>query len=313
MKSPKQERLDLTNPIFSDPHRALTYLEGVRWPNGRICPKCGEANHSSLVRSKNHRPDLYYCNGCCKTFTVTVGTIFQGSKVPLNKWLLVFHLMSASKKGVSALQVQRMINVAYNTAWSMCHRVREAMAPTERELKKKLGGSDAEVEVDETYWGNKKKKPKGARGWAHKMKIISIVERGEGGQKRSFHVQDTKASTVMPLLKAHVDTQSRMMTDESGIYNNMGREFRSHETVNHSAWEYARGDVTTNTVEASFALVKRAFRGIFHKLSEKHLHRYLKELDYKWNTRGLTDTARMLDALRRTVGCRLSIWRLKNS
>ena len=145
------------------------------------------------------------------------------------------------------------------------------------------------------------------------MKIISIVERGEGGQKRSFHVQDTKASTVMPLLKAHVDTQSRMMTDESGIYNNMGREFRSHETVNHSAWEYARGDVTTNTVEASFALVKRAFRGIFHKLSEKHLHRYLKELDYKWNTRGLTDTARMLDALRRTVGCRLSIWRLKNS
>ena len=99
MKSPKQERLDLTNPIFSDPHRALTYLEGVRWPNGRICPKCGEANHSSLVRSKNHRPDLYYCNGCCKTFTVTVGTIFQGSKVPLNKWLLVFHLMSASKKG----------------------------------------------------------------------------------------------------------------------------------------------------------------------------------------------------------------------
>lgn len=309
----KLERLDLTNPIFSDERQALTYLEEIRWPKGRICPKCGEDERTSLVRSRHHRPGLYYCNGCRKTFTVTVGTIFQGSQVPLNKWLLVFRLMVSSKKGMSALQVQRMIGVTYNTAWSMCHRIREALGPTEKELKKKLGGDSAEVEVDETYWGNKKKKPRGARGFAHKMKIISIVERGEAGQKRSFHVQDTKATTVMPLLKTHVDDRSRMMTDESSIYNNLCLHFHSHETVNHSSWEYTRGDVTTNTVEASFALVKRALRGIFHQVSAKYLHRYLKELDYKWNTRTLTDGCRMRDALRRTIGRRISLWTLKNA
>ena len=303
--------IHLTNPIFCDPALAIKYMESVRWRRKRSCPKCGEREHTSPTESKNHRPGLYYCNGCKSTFTVTVGTIFHGSKIPLNKWLLVFHMMVASKKGISALQIQRAIGVSYNTAWSMCHRVREAMAPTEKELSKKLGGQYEVVEVDETYWGNNGKLPPGARGWGHKMKVVSVVERQ--GQKRSFHVPNTKAKTVMPILKANVDSKTRMMTDESAIYNNLRFEFRSHETVVHSAREYARGDVNTNTVESSFAVLKRSFCGTFHQISEKHLHRYLKELDYKWNTREMSDGHKLRNALKRADGKRLSIWSLKNS
>ncbi|RQU29161.1 IS1595 family transposase [Burkholderia cenocepacia] len=302
---------NLTNPVFSDPGLALAYLESVRWRRHRYCPKCGEAKQTSPTKSKNHRTGLYYCLSCRSTFTVTVGTLFHGSKVPINKWLLVFHLMGASKKGVSALQVQRMIGVSYNTAWFMCHRIREAMTPTEKEQKKKLGGSGVPVEVDETYWGNHGKLPPGARGFNHKMKIVSIVERS--GEKRSFHVPDVKAKTIVPILKANIDRRSRVMTDEAAIYNKLDLDFASHESVNHSIKEYARGDVTTNTVESSFALVKRSLRGTFHKVSEKHLHRYLKELDFKWNTRNLSDGQRVNRALKATEGKRLSRWSIKNA
>lgn len=302
-------KLNLTNPIFSDEKLAINYLENLRWRRQRLCPKCG-GTETSPTRSRNHRPGLYYCNGCRSTFTVTVGTLFQGSKVPLNKWLLVFHLMVASKKGVSALQVQRMIDVSYNTARFMCHRVRHAMAPTEQELEKKLGGPGKIVEIDETYWGNRGKQRPGARGYAHKMKIISMVERN--GNKRSVHVSQVKAKTVMPLVIKNVDRRTRIMTDESGVYIHLNREFFSHETVIHSAGEYARGDVTTNTVESSFALVKRSLRGTFHQVSEKHLHRYLDELDYKWNTRNMTDGRRMRNALKRTEGKYLSRWEMRS-
>jgi transposase-like protein len=303
-------KINLTSSIFSNEFEAIKYLESVRWRKFRYCPKCGEAERTSPTKSKNHRPGLYYCLSCESTFTVTIGTIFEGSQIPLNKWLLVFHLMVASKKGMSAKQVERMIDVSYKTAWSMCHRVREVMAPTEKELEKKLGGKNKIVEVDETYWGNKGKQPWGARGYAHKMKIVSAVERG--GDKRSFHVQDVKARTVVPLVKQHVDAKTRVMTDESGIYKHLHLEFLAHETVNHSAREYARGDVTTNTIESSFALVKRSLRGTFHQVSEKHLHRYLSELDYKWNTRNLTDGRRLRNALKRAEGKKLSTWLLVN-
>jgi transposase-like protein len=244
--------MNLTNPIFSNPELARQYLESIRWRRYRTCPHCGETESTSLVKSKSHRPGLYYCLACEATFTVTVGTIFEGSKVPINKWLLVFHLMVSSKKGISALQVSRSIGVTYKTAWSMCHRVREAMA---QKHKDKLGGLDKPVEVDETYWGNHGKLPPGARGFNHKMKIVSIVERD--GRKRSFHVPDVKERTVVPILKAHIDSQSRVMTDEARIYHKLDQDFKTHESVNHARKEYARGDVTTNTVEGSFSLVKR--------------------------------------------------------
>lgn len=301
--------LNVTNPIFSDERLAIDYLESVRWRAYRYCPTCGESERTSPTNSKNHRYGLYYCLSCKSLFSVTVNTIFHGSKVPINKWLMVFHLMSASKKGISALQTQRMIGVSYNTAWSMCHRIRKVMEPTEAELKKKLGGNKRPVEVDETYWGNNGKLPPGARGYGHKMKIVTIVDR-EGGTKRSFHVPNVKAATVVPIIKQHVDKRSRMMTDESGIYKKLGADFHSHESVNHGRREYARGDVTTNTVEGSFSLLKRSFRGTFHKISERHLHRYLSELDFKWDTRKMSDAKRMRKALRRTEGKRLSRWEL---
>lgn len=219
---------NLTNPVFSDECLAIAYLESIRWRKFRYCPKCGESERTSPTKSKNHRPGLYYCLSCKGLFTVTVGTLFHGSKVPLNKWLLVFHLMAASKKGISALQVQRMIDVSYNTAWFMCHRIREAMTPAEKDRKKKLGGRNKIVEVDETYWGNNGKLPPGARGFGHKMKIVSMVERQ--GDKRSFHVPNVKAKTVVPLLTANISSRSRIMTDEAKIYHKLHLEFASHES-----------------------------------------------------------------------------------
>ena len=165
-----------------------------------------------------------------------------------------------------------------------------------QEPKKKLGGQNRPVEVDETYWGNHAKLPPGARGFGHKMKIISMVERD--GNKRSFHVPDVKAKTVGPIMMANISRNSRLMTDEAAIYQKIGIDFASHETVNHKLREYARGDVTTNTVEGSFSLVKRALYGTFHQVSEKHLQRYLAELDFKWNTRRLSDGQRMRRALK---------------
>lgn len=287
---------NLTNPIFGSEAHALEYLESVRWRKYRWCPKCGESERTSPTKSKNHRPGLYYCNSCKGLFTVTVGTLFHGSKVPLNKWLLVIHLMAASKKGISALQVQRMIDVSYNTAWFMCHRIRVAMLPPEKEATKKLGGKGKVVEVDETYWGNIGKKPQGARGWAHKMKIVSMVDRE--GDKRSFHLPALSSKIVRPLLLKNIDPRTRIMTDEAGIYHKVHLDFFSHESVNHRTGEYVRGDVTTNTVEGSFSLVKRSLYGTFHQVSEKHLHRYLAELDFKWNTRKMSDSQRMKKALK---------------
>ncbi|MDR2871562.1 MAG: IS1595 family transposase [Xanthomonadaceae bacterium] len=293
--------------IFVHEYKAIDYLESIRWKRGRVCPKCGARKGTSPVNSSNHRYGFYYCNSCKKTFTVTIGTIFENSRIKLNTWLYVFHLMVISKKGISAKQIERMIKVSYKTAWYMCHRVREAM---EHIPTKKLGGEGNIVEVDETYWGNKRKKPFGARGFGHKMKIVSIVERE--GSKRSFHVPDVKAKTVIPILKANIDRNSRVMTDDAKIYRGLYESFQSHESVNHSAREYARGDVTTNTVESSFAIVKRTLYGTHHHVSEKHLPRYLNELDFKWDNRGISDTMMMRKALKGAEGKRLSYWELKS-
>jgi transposase-like protein len=296
-----------TEPRFNDDNAAREHLESIRWPNGPVCPHCGGTERNSKITAKSDkgaRPGLYFCGDCREQFTVTVGTVFERSKVALHKWLLATHLLCSSKKGMSALQLQRTLGITYKTAWFMAHRIREAMNTG---FAGPLGGNGTPVEVDETYWGNTGKQAPGARGYAHKMKVVSLVERD--GQKRSFHVANVTAKTVTPILREQVAKKARLMTDETSVYNQVGKEFASHEKVNHSAKEYARGDVTTNTVESSFAILKRGLYGTFHHVSEKHLQRYATEFDFRWNTRqklGFNDVDRTDEALKGIEGKRLT-------
>jgi transposase-like protein len=299
-------------PQFQDPDKAREYLESIRWANGVTCPHCGSlGKHLHLVGSQ-YRPGLYKCADCYEQFTVTVGTVFERSKIGLHLWLQAVHLMCASKKGVSAKQIERLLGVTYKTAWFMCHRIREAMTNKPGGL---MGGNGGAVEVDETFWGsasdaqgNKIKMGKG--GIAHKMKVVSLVDR-ESGEKRSFHVANVNAATVGPILKAQISQKARLMTDNSLIYTHkaVGPYFASHESVNHARAEYARGDVTSNTVESSFAILKRGLYGTFHSVSEKHLQRYANEFDFRWNTRqsqGWNDSMRADAALKGITGKRLT-------
>lgn len=306
----------LNQPQFQDADKAREYLEAQVWPNGRICPHCGAIGDHYVLHGKSNRPGLYKCADCREPFTVTVGTIFERSKIGLHLWLQAVYLMSASKKGISAKQLERMLGVTYKTAWFMCHRIREAMTANPRDL---LGGpgSSGIVEADETFWGVAAdeegiKYPAGVmRGVAHKMKIFSLVERQ--GEKRSFHVPNVTAATLGPILKAQISSQARLMTDEAAYYKKPGKHFASHESVNHANGEYARGDVTSNTAESSFAILKRGLVGTFHSVSEQHLQRYANEFDFRWNTRqslGFNDQMRFDAALSGINGKRLTYRRL---
>jgi transposase-like protein len=292
----------LNQPQFQDANKAREYLEALRWPDGPVCPHCGSVDKHYKLEGKSVRPGVWKCKDCREQFTVTVGTLFADSKVPLHKWLQACYLMAASKKGISSKQLERMLGVTYKTAWFMSHRIREAMTGDSGPL----GGNGGPVEVDETYWGNVGKQAKGARGYAHKMKVVSLVERE--GKKRSYHVANVTAATVRPILKAQVSEKARLMTDESSVYTKVGREFAEHGVVNHSDGEYARGDVTTNTVESSFAILKRGLYGTFHHVSEKHLQRYATEFDFRWNHRvklGYSDVQRAEAMLGGIAGKRL--------
>jgi len=289
-----------TEPRFNDDNAARKHLESIRWPSGAICPHCGGTERNSLLQGKSHRAGLYFCGDCREQFTVTVGTVFERSKVALHKWIYATHLMCASKKGISAKQLERMLGVTYKTAWFMSHRIREAMI---NGLTTPMGGNGGAVEVDETYWGNVGKQANGARGWAHKMKVVSLVERD--GVKRSFHVANVTAETLRPILKAQISSKAHLMTDEARVYKPLATEFAQHSSVNHSAGEYKRGDVTTNTVESSFAILKRGLYGTFHNISEQHLQRYANEFDFRWNHRKITDSERAIAALKGISGKRL--------
>ena len=293
-----------TEPRFNDNDAAREHLEALRWPRGSVCPHCGGADRQSKLEGTSHRPGLYFCGHCRSQYTVTVGTVFERSKVALHKWVLATHLICSSKKGISSHQLHRTLGVTYKTAWFMAHRIREAM---NIEPEGQLGGAGQPVEVDETFWGNNGKQRKGARGYDHKMKVVSLVERG--GKKRSVHVADVTAATLKGVLKEHVANEARLMTDDSNIYTKVGREFAEHGVVNHSAKEYVRGDVTTNTVESSFSLLKRGLIGTFHHVGEQHLQRYVTEFDFRWNTRtrlGFNDVQRAEIALKNIGGKRLT-------
>lgn len=300
----------LNQPRFQDPDAAREYLESLRWANGVICPHCGVVgNHYKLQGAKTPK-GLYKCSSCAGKFTVTVGTVFERSKVGLHLWLQAMHLMSASKKGISAKQLERMLGITYKTAWFMAHRIREAM---KGDPSWQMGGNGTSgiVEADETYWGHQGKQAKGAKGYEHKMKLVSLVERHD--EKRTSHVANVTADTARAILKSQVHPSAHLMTDEALIYKKVGREFAKHDTVNHGAKEYARGRVTTNTIGSSFAILKRGLVGTFHSVSEQHLQRYADAFDFRWNYRqpmGYDDKDRADIALKAIAGKRLTYRRI---
>jgi hypothetical protein len=253
------------------------------------------------LKGKSTRPGVVMCNSCRKPFTVTVGTIFERSKIGLNKWLLGFRLMAGSKKGISAHQLHRSLGITYKTAWFMAHRIREAM---NMPVEGPLGGPDGVVEADETYIGGKAKN-RATRKSAPKKAVVALVERD--GRARSFHVANVNAKDVRALVVTHVDRASTLMTDESPVYTRMGKEFAYHGKVNHSAGEYVRGVFHhSNTAENFFSIFKRGVIGIYHHMSEAHLGRYCAEFDFRYNTRGLTDAERTDEALNGARGKRLT-------
>jgi transposase-like protein len=282
---------DLQNPAFTDEDKARETLEAIRWPDGPYCPHCGNVDQEKIAKGlgKISRVGLYYCASCNGQFTVTIGTVMEDTKIPLSKWLFAMHLLGASKKGMSALQLSRMLGVTYKSAWFLCHRIREAMTPA---TPGPIGGESKIVESDETVFGGKAKNRAHAKKEPKKHTVMTLVERD--GKSRSFHIANVKAKTLREKIVTTVSRKSHLMTDELASYEKVGKEFANHGTVNHSADEYTRlgGFIHVNTAECRFSLMKRAVFGTHHSISEAHLSRYLAEWDYKWNTRKITDGER---------------------
>lgn len=295
----------LSQKHFHDEQAAYEFVESRVWPNGAVCPHCNGNERIGKLEGKSTRMGVYKCYSCRKPFTVKVGTIFEDSHVKLHIWLQAIHLMCASKKGISSNQLHRTLNVTLKTAWFMSHRIREAMAP--HGGLPPLGGEGKTVEADETYIGNKGKQKLGARGWSHKEKVFSLVERK--GEVRSQHVERVNAKTLRPIMKQQIAAESRLVTDDAKVYIPLGKDFAEHHSVNHSIGEYVRGDIHSNTIENYFSIFKRGMTGIYQHCSAKHLKRYLAEFDFRYNNReGLefNDTMRAENALRGIVGKRLT-------
>ena len=290
----------LSAPYFHDEAAAFAELEATLWPNGPVCPRCGGTERITSV--KGGRMGLRRCGPCKRQFTVTVGTVFEASHVKLNLWLQAVYLMCSSKKGISSHQLMRTLDVQYKTAWFMTHRIREAMRDG---TLPPMGGEGAVIEVDETFIGQKKDMPK-QRGYAHKHAVLTLVERGKGS--RSFHVEGTSAADLLPIIQANVDPKSQVMTDEAGQYVALGKHFAGHDYTRHGKGEYVCGIVHTNTVEGFYSVFKRGMKGVYQHCSEKHLHRYVAEFDFRYNNRiklGVDDAMRTVSALRGVVGKRL--------
>jgi transposase-like protein len=295
-------------PRFKDPESARAYLEALRWPKGAVCPHCGGADRQAKITGKSARPGLYECGHCYKQYTVTVGTVFERSKIPLHKWLMAATLLAASKKGMSSHQLHRMLGVTYKTAWFMSHRLREAFTTP---FAGPVGGGGQIVEADETFWGNIKgrKRPVKGGGGDHKHKILALVERD--GRARSFHVANVDHKTLKPILEAQIYKDTHLMTDAASHYRHLHGGFLSHQMVNHTAGEYAKksktfkGSAHTNTVESFFGLFKRGLIGTYHHVSEAHLQRYCTEFDFRFTHRKATDAERADAALRGIAGKRL--------
>ena len=294
----------LNQPYFQDEDAAYAKLEGIVWPNGAVCPHCGSTDRMKKMGGTATRPGLYKCYACRKQSRVTVGTVFESSHVKLHVWLQAMYLMCSSKKGVSSNQLARTLGVTVKTGWFMSHRLREAMKAGT--VLPPMGGEGAVVEIDETFIGQKKGMPK-QRGYAHKHAVLTLVERGKGS--RSFHVNGTSAADLLPIIKANVDPKTQVMTDEAGQYGGLKKHFAGHDFTRHGAGEYVRGEVHSNTVEGFYSVFKRGMKGVYQHCSEKHLHRYVAEFDFRYNNRiklGVDDAARTINALQGIIGKRLT-------
>jgi len=297
---------------FQNPLAAADYLESIRWPDGPVCPHCGE-DERKPYRLKSDTRKLWKCARCRKQYTVTVGTIFEGSHIPLNKWLLAFYLLCSSKKGMSAHQLHRMLGVTYKSAWFMAHRIRYAME--QPPFARQLTGT---VEADETYVGGKPRrsnvkqfapldprvpdKRRTGRG-TDKTPVVVLVERG--GEARSFRMANVTADQLGGAIRRNVAREAHLRTDSYSSYKRVGKEYASHLTVDHN-FEYVRGDAHTNTAENFFSILKRGVNGTYHHVSEAHLPRYLAEFDFRYNARHVTDAERTRMALAGVVGKRLT-------
>ena len=304
---------DLTAPIYNDEEAARRHFEAIRWPDGPVCPHCGSVNNATALQGKTTRPGLYKCKDCWKPFTATVGTLFERSHIPLHKWLLATHLLTSSKKGMSAHQLWRMLGFgSYRTAWFMAHRIRESCRELFPDERGPMGGEGMTVEADETFVGGKDKNKhahKRAGMGSHKGKtpVLALVERG--GSVRSMNVPDVTAKTLRAALVAQIDKRSYLMTDAWPGYKAVGREFAKHESVSHETGEYVRGEAHSNTVEGYFSILKRGITGVYHHVSQKHLKRYLAEFDFRYNERmalGVNDIERATKALKGVAGKRLT-------
>jgi transposase-like protein len=304
----------LSNPIFHDADKAREWLEARLWKEGPVCPKCGTVDEATLMQGKSHRPGLYQCNACREPFTVTVGTLYERSKIPLNKWLAATHLMMASKNGISALEIGRLLGISKKSSWFLCHRIRESLHQTDLSP---MGGEGKFVEADETFIGGKEKnkhrhlRGKSVGGSYGKDTVFALVERK--GQVRSQHVTSVTASTLRPILVAQVKGDTFLVTDDAGQYRHMAKDFPAHEVVNHSTAEYVRGHFHTNTIEGFFSVLKRGIGGTFHHVSQQHLKRYLAEFDFRYNNRaklGVDDVARFEKSIPGIVGKRLTYRRI---
>jgi transposase-like protein len=294
--------MNLSNPIYTDADAARAHLEALLWPNGPVCPHCGVIDNSTALNGKSTRAGVYKCRDCRQPFSVTVGTVFERSKIPLHKWLLATHLLASSKKGISSHQIHRTLGVTYKTAWFMTHRIREAMAPAKNMAP--IGGAGKTVEADETYLAKspKTRKPKGTPLNAKPAPmVLSLVERG--GNIRSMHLDERN---VRGALVEHLHDDSRLVADGSTVYKG---QVLKHESVDHSKYEWARGDVHTNNLENFFSIFKRGLVGTYQHMNKKHLHRYLAEFDFRRNNRaklGIDDGQRAEIALKGIEGKRLT-------
>jgi transposase-like protein len=302
---------DLSNPAFTDEEKAREVIEASRWPNGVICPHCGLSDFVKVLGGKSMGPGWYHCSQCRDKFTVRTGTLYERSHIPLHKWLLATHLLTSSKKGMSAHQLFRMLGFgSYRTAWFMAHRIREGLrsgglAP--------MGGNGSIVEVDETFIGKRgDHKPKA--GWVrHKNTVLTLVERG--GTARSFQIDEATKENIVPIVRENIARETHLMTDEARRYESIGKEFAAHSVVDHSRKEYGYTDrqtgakINTNTVEGYYSIFKRGMKGVYQHCSEKHLHRYLAEFDFRYSNRsalGVEDGERAARALKGIEGRRLT-------
>jgi len=302
----------LSAPYFHNEEAAYKYVEERLWPRGPVCPHCGGIERNRKLQGKSTRIGVYKCYDCFKPFTVKIGTIFEASHIKLNVWLQAIALVASSKKGVSSNQLHRMLGITLKSAWFMSHRIREAMRSG---AFVPFGADGGVVEVDETFIGHdktiKSKGEKKGRGFHHKNKVLSLVDR-ESGQARSFVVDDVKASTLAPIVLQNLSREAKLMTDESSCYTVVGREFSSHDIVRHMHGEYVNKhdkSLHTNTIEGFFSIFKRGMKGVYQHCAHNHLHRYLAEFDFRYNNRkalGVEDSERAEKLLVGVKGKRLT-------